>query len=581
MKKFVSPYGATPRRNVVLLLLGLFACVVLMRIVYLQISERSDAIVTRGDSLFTRTKTEPASRGTIVDRNNVPLAVSTLVSSLWVNPHQFEKMPESIQQLSKALGVSADSIQTRLRKTKYDGKGKAVKFSYVKRGLDPTVAKQISRDISGVFTQSEYRRFYPSSDMTSQIIGYNDPDQKGLAGIEQRYDSWLSGKSGTSKIVRSAGGRVFEVLEEITPPIQGQDLQLTIDQRLQYLTYSALLETAEKFSPKSATAVILDAKTSEVLAMISVPSGNPNNRKERRKSLVENRAITHVFEPGSVMKPFAVATALDAGVVSPSTPIDTTPGYLRVTKNVVRDVHNYGQLNVAGVIKKSSNVGTCKIARRVPKEKLQVMYEALGFGEKSAINFPGESRGIMHDIAKVSDFDYCTNAFGYGISATALQVAQAYAVLANDGIKIPATLEKRDNLPAGSRVMSTRTAKQIRRMLKSAVGEGGTGRQATLDDYIMDYSVGGKTGTAHKPIKGGYAKNRYRSIFAGIAPLNNPRIVMVVVVDEPKGKKYYGGLVAAPVFAQVVGKALRMLGVPPDQKPKKAKNRILRASQTD
>ncbi len=507
MRKFVSPYGATPRRNFVLLLLGVFATGVFGRIVYLQTSKAEDIII-RANDLFTRTVKEPASRGTIVDRNNVPLAVSTQVSSLWVNPHQFETSPDAMHKLANALGMPLERLQGRLRKS---------------------------------------------------------------------YDDWLSGTAGSSKISRSVGGKVFEILEEIKPPVQGNDLKLTIDQRLQYLTYMALLETAEKFSARTATAVMLDAKTSEILAMVSVPSGNPNNTQERRKSLLENRAVTNVFEPGSVMKVFAVATALDAGLVGPYTPINTSPGYFKVHKNVVKDIHNYGKLNVSTVIKKSSNVGTCKIALRLPKVKLQAMYEALGLGQKSQIDFPGESKGIMHNMRRMNEFDYCTNAYGYGISVTALQLAEAYAVIANDGIRIPATLEKYDSTPEGTRVMSKRTAKQVRNMLRLAVSEGGTGKSATKDDYMADYTVGGKTGTVHKAIKGGYAKKRYRAIFAGMAPLNDPRVVMVVMIDEPKGKKYYGGQVAAPVFAKVVGKALRMMGVTPDKKGAKRRGRVIHA----
>ncbi|PID62182.1 MAG: cell division protein [Gammaproteobacteria bacterium] len=576
MKKFVSPYGATPRRNFVLFLLGLFACTVLYRIVYLQTS-KADDIIMRANDLFTRTVTEPASRGTIVDRNDIPLAVSTQVNSLWVNPHQFEQMPTEMHKLASVLGQSEKKLRKRLRANKYNSKGERINFVYVKRGLAPAKAKQITDSIPGVFSQSEYRRYYPAGDITAQIVGYNDPDQKGLAGIELLYNDWLSGTAGSSKIVRSVHGQVFEILEEIKPPVQGGNLKLTIDQRFQYLTYMALLEMAEKFSPKSATAVMLDAKTAEVLAMVSIPSGNPNNPKERRTSLLKNRAITDAFEPGSVMKAFAVAAALDAGLVSPYTPINTHPGYMKAHKNLVKDVHNYGRLNVSTVIKKSSNVGTCKIALRMPKIKLQNMYESLGLGQKSQIGFPGESAGIMHKITRMNDFDYCTNAYGYGISVTALQLAQAFAVIANDGVKIPATLEKREDAlqPEGVRVMSARTARQVRKMLKSAVSEGGTGTQATTGDYMSDYTVGGKTGTVHKAIKGGYAKKKYRAIFAGMAPLSDPRIVMVVMVDEPKGKKYYGGEVAAPVFAKVVGKALRILGVAPDRKDMRKKNRII------
>lgn len=576
MRKFVSPYGATTRRNVVLAMLGLFAAVVLARVVYLQVYQ-ADFLVKQGNSRFVRMKKEPALRGTILDRNNIPLAVSTPVSSLWVNPKEILDAPQAIATLANSLGLPLNQLLARIEKKKNGA------FLYVKRGMEPEVAQNIlSQELTGVYSQREYQRFYPSAHVTAQIIGFNNVDDDGQEGMELMYNDWLAGTDGSSEIVRDLRGRVVDVLQEIKPPVQGQELQLTIDKRIQYLMYLALLETAEQFSAKSATAVMLDAKTSEVLAMVSVPSGNPNNRQERRQSLVKNRAITDTFEPGSVMKPFTIASALDAGLVSSRTPISVSPGYWKVAKNVVRDVRNYGSLTVSGVIKKSSNIGTCKVALRLPKAKLQAMYESLGIGQKSQIGFPGEQAGTLRDLTRMNDFDYCTNAYGYGLSTTALQVAQAYAVLANDGVSIPASLVKRDSLPAGTRLMSKRTAKQVRNMLKAAVDQKGTGNLATRGNYMEDYSVGGKTGTVHKVINGEYAKKRYRSVFAGMAPLSDPRIVMVVMVDEPKGEKYYGGLVAAPVFAKVVGKTLRMLGVAPDQKmiPKRETIQVGQKQQT-
>lgn len=582
MRKFVSPYGATTRRNVVLSLLSLFAVAVLGRVVYLQVYH-ADFLVEQGNNRFVRIKKEPALRGNILDRNAVPLAVSTPVNSLWVNPKEIleignhnaeQSVDERIETLANAIGYSTQKLSDKIRAKKNSS------FMYIQRGMEPAIAKQVTdKKIPGVYSLREYRRFYPSGDVASQLIGFSNIDDEGQEGIELLYNDWLAGTAGSSEIVRDPKGKVVDILEEIKPPVQGQGLMLTIDKRLQYLTYLALLETAEKFSAKSATAVMLDAKTSEILAMVSVPSGNPNNAQEKRPSLVKNRAMTDTFEPGSVMKPFVVASALDAGVVHPGTPIQTKPGYLKVGRYVVRDVHNYGRINVAKVIQKSSNVGTCKIALRLPKEKLQAMYESLGFGSTTEIDFPGEQHGRLNQLNKLGDFEYCTNAYGYGMSATALQLAQAYAVLANDGVKIPTSLVKRDNPPIGTRLMSEKTAKRVRKMLAKAVQEGGTGRKATLGDYMQEYSVGGKTGTVHKVINGRYSKNRYRSVFAGMAPLDDPAVVMVVMVDDPKGKKYYGGLVAAPVFAKVVGKSLRILGIAPDKPLKKADSSVVNVSQ--
>lgn len=565
MKKFVSPYGATTRRNVILVLLVVFAASVLARVMYLQIYH-ADFLVKQGNSRFVRIKKEPALRGNILDRNAVPLAVSTPVSSLWVNPKEILGDDKAIAELSTAIAFPFYKLKEKIVAKKQSG------FMYVQRGMSPEVAKQVlAKKLPGVYSLREYRRFYPSADVTSQILGFNGIDDVGQEGLELLYNSWLSGKPGSSEVIRDPKGKIVDILEEIKPPVQGQGLMLTIDKRIQYLTYMALLETAEQFSAKSATAVVLDAKTSEILAMVSVPSGNPNNAKEKKPSLVKNRAMTDTFEPGSVMKPFVVAAALEAGVVHPGTVINTQPGMLKVGKNIVRDVHNYGQLNVSKVIKKSSNVGTCKIALRLPKQELRTIYAGLGFGEKTMIDFPGEQAGKLRKFSKLSDFDYCTNSYGYGISATALQVAQAYAVLANNGLRIPVSLIKRESSPMATRLFSTRTAKQVRKMLAQAVAQGGTGKRATLGEYMQDYSVGGKTGTVHKVINGRYSKKRYRSVFAGMAPLSDPRIVMAIVIDDPKGKKYYGGLVAAPAFAKVVGKTLRILGVAPDKKPNSEK----------
>ncbi|MGY0399440.1 MAG: peptidoglycan D,D-transpeptidase FtsI family protein [Ostreibacterium sp.] len=561
MKKFVSRYGATTRRNVVLLLLMLSAITVLGRVMFLQVYH-ADFLVKQGNSRFVRIKKEPALRGSILDRNAVPLAVSTPVSSIWVNPKEISEDPASIVTLAHAIGYPLNQLQKKISKRKQSS------FLYIRRDMEPALAKQvIAKKLPGVYSLREYSRFYPSADVTSQVIGFNDIDDEGQEGIELLYNDWLSGKSGSSEIIRDPSGRVVDILEEIKPPVQGQGLMLTIDKRLQYLTYLSLLEAIEKFKAASATAVMLDAKTSEVLAMVSVPSGNPNNAQEKKTVLLKNRAMTDTFEPGSVMKPFVVATALDAGLVHPNTPIDTEPGRLKIGKYLVRDTHDYGKLTVETVIKKSSNVGVCKIALRMPKEKLHAMYSALGFGAKSDIDFPGEQSGKLRDMSHLGDFEYCTNAYGYGISVTALQLAEAYAVLANNGVRIPPSLIKRESLPIGKRLISKRTTKQVRKMLGLAVAKGGTGTRATLDSYMQDYSVGGKTGTVHKVVGGKYEKKDYRAIFAGMAPLNDPRVVMVVMVDDPKGGQYYGGLVAAPVFAKVVGKTLRIMGVAPDKKP--------------
>lgn len=579
MKKFVSPYGATGRRNFVLAVLLVFAGLIVFRVSYLQICDvhfwadvdphgqkkcKANFIKKQGEERFVRKRKVPAMRGSILDRHGVPLAVSTPVSSIWVNPREIITDPAAMVQLASAIGYPLKKLQKRINRKKNAG------FMYVKRGLEPAFVKKImAQNLTGVYDLREYRRFYPSAEVTSQVIGFNNIDDEGIEGVEDIYNEWLRGKAGSSSIFRDRSNRVVDILEEITAPEKGQGLILTIDKRIQYLTYSTLLEVAEKFSAKSATAVVLDAKTAEILAMVSVPSGNPNNNQEKTRTLLRNRAMTDVFEPGSVVKPFVVAAALEAGLINANTPIDTNPGRMKVDKEMVVDTHNYGKLDVTGVIRKSSNVGACKIALRLPKETLEATYNALGFGQKSEIDFPGESKGILRKMSTMGDFEYCTNAYGYGLSVTALQLAQAYAVLANDGLKVPVSLVKRDSLPMPQRVLSKHSVKAVQQMLAQAVGLSGTGRRATIGDYTSDYRVGGKTGTVHKVIGKQYSEDRYLSVFAGMAPLDNPRLVMVVMVDDPQGDEYYGGLVAAPVFAKVVGKSLRIMGVPPDKQPTK------------
>lgn len=583
MKKFVSPYGATGRRNFVLLLLSVFSVAIVLRVLFLQecsvhfwaeIDEKTQKrkcaanfIKAKAEARFFRQYEVPAMRGSITDRNGVPLAVSTPVRSIWVNPMEITEHQGAIAALAMMTAIPLNKLQKKIEQRKASA---YPTFMYIERGLEPALAKQITdKKIPGVYSLQEYRRFYPSADVTSQVVGFNDTDDKGVGGIERIYNQWLSGTVGSSKIVRDPSGRVVDILEEITPPVQGQGLALTIDKRIQYLTYVNLLEAAEKFAAQSATAVVLDAKTAEVLAMVSVPSGNPNNAQEKKPALIRNRAVTDVFEPGSVIKPMVIAAAMEAGLVNRYTPIDTRPGRFKVGRNWIKDTQNFGQLDVTGVIKKSSNIGICKVALRLPKENLQAMYSALGFGQKTAIDFRGERKGRLNNIAQLGDFEYCTNAYGYGLSATVLQVAQAYAVLANDGVKVPVSLVKRQSQPGGQRLMSKRSATEVRQMLAAAVDIEGTGSRASMGDYMQDYSVGGKTGTVHKIIDGAYDKDRYQSIFAGIAPLSDPKIVMVVMLDDPRGDAYYGGLVAAPVFAKVVGKTLRIMGVSPDKSPDK------------
>lgn len=572
MKKFVSPYGATSRRNFVLALLAIYALIVLCRVVYLQVYH-AEFLVGEGNNRFIRTITEPALRGLIKDRNGELLAVSTPVSTVWVNPKEIVDDLQSIKSLSESLGLDYGRLAGNIR-------NKADKsFMYIQRGLPPSVVDAImAKKLPGVYDLREYRRYYPGADVMSQVIGFNDIDDHGQEGVELLYDEWLSGQAGSAEVIRDRAGKVVDVLQEISPPVQGQDLILTIDKRIQFLTYQALLEAIDEFDAKAATAVVLDAESFEILAMVSVPSGNPNNALEKKPSLVKNRAITDTYEPGSVIKPISVAAALESGVVNPNTKFETSPGQFRVGKYTVKDVHNYGELDVSGVIKKSSNVGTAKIALKTSRERMRDLFQAVGFGQVSDVGFPGEQAGVLRDFSKLGDFEYVTNTYGYGMSATTLQLAQAYAVIANDGVKRPVSLVKREVMPQGKQLLSKRVAEQVREMIAAAVAQGGTGTRAVLGEYMQDYSVGGKTGTVHKVIDGQYAEKVYRSTFVGMSPVTDPKIVMAIMVDEPQGKAYYGGLVAAPVFAKVVGKSLRIMDVPPDKVDYSDEGKILQVS---
>lgn len=574
MKKFVSPYGSTGRRQFVLFVLGVFACAVLLNVSRLGVF-RADFLKKQGDSRYIRTKVEPALRGNILDRNGEPLAISASMRSISLNPKTIDKT--RLPELAQALGLSANNLAKKINQRRHKH------FMYVRRGVKPSVGQKVlDMNIRGVDTQIEYRRFYPSASATGQILGFTDIDGVGREGMELQYNDWLRGVDGSMKVVQDERRRVMDILQEINPPVQGTDLTLTIDKRIQYLVYEALSDAFEKHRAKTASAVVLDAETSEILAMVSVPSGNPNNPREKKPKLLRNRAVADTFEPGSTLKPLAIATALEVGVIRSNSRINTKPGFWKVGSHLVRDHRNYGVLSIGDIIKKSSNVGTAKVVMKLPKETLHRMYDKLGFGQKTAIHFPSEQVGTLRDFAKISDFDYVTNSYGYGISANVLQLAQAYAVIANNGIRVPVSLIKDSQPPVGEYVFSQRVAKRVRRMLGKVVGQGGSGWRAAMDKYTQDYTVGGKTGTSRKVVRGQYSDLNHTALFVGMAPLNNPRIVMAVMVDDPQADEdvYYGGQVAAPVFSQVVGRALRILNVAPDRPKRKDKKlKLTQAAQ--
>ena len=554
----------------------------------------ADSLTKRGYDRSLRIQTEDALRGMILDREGEPLAISTPVSTLIIDPLRmwatlngdFDRLREACQT-DKAYSVdcawanSGNEEEARLRYQYetlrplatlldedlakfYDELAARAdqQFMYLRRQIPPSIANEaLDLKIPGLRRENGYKRFYPSGEIMGQIIGYTDVEDKGQEGLEKLYENWLAGQAGKVKVLQDRAGRALRVVEEVRPASAGTQLQLSIDKRIQYITHQVLQETKDEFRAESVSAVMVDVKTGEILAMVSLPAGNPNVSAERRAELLKNRSVTDTFEPGSTMKPLAVAAALEAGVITPKTSFRTNGTY-KMGRYTVRDVHNYGTQDTIGIIRKSSNIGMAMISERMPRKKYREFMTNLGFGQPSGIGFPGEQRGHLPHTEKISAFDYATTFFGYGVSSSALQLAHAYATVANNGVAMPLSLLKVEEPPQGTRVMSEKTARAVQKMLEAVVGDGGTGRRANTESY----TVAGKTGTSHKVRKGGgYAEKNYRAIFAGYAPAHEPRIAMVVVVDDPKGSDYYGGLVAAPPFAKIADWSLKMLGVLPDK----------------
>ena len=547
------------RVAVVVLSLVILSVALMWRAVDLHVF-RKDFLQQQGDARYLRVVSEPAHRGVIMDRNGEPLAISTPVDSLWAEPQELLTASDKWPQLAQALSIDLQELKQKLARSKER------EFVYLKRGVSPQIAETVMNlEIPGVNTEREYRRYYPSGEVSSHLVGVTNIDDEGQEGIELAYNDWLKATDGSKRVIKDRLGRVVENVERVTEPQAGKDLILSIDRRIQYLTYRELKAAVTENQASSGSAVVLDTRTGEVLAMVNQPSYNPNNRTGLQGDYLRNRAITDVFEPGSTIKPFTVAAALEAGKFTPNTMINTAPGTLRVGNKTIHDTSNHGLINVSTVIQKSSNVGASLMALAITPRQLWEMFSYVGFGFNSGSGFPGEASGLLSDYSSWRKLDRATLSFGYGISVTALQLARAYTVFANDGMLLPVTLVRQVSYPnqlkpAPERVMSVRTARQVRKMLESVVSSEGTGRRAEVNGY----RIAGKTGTVRVSGDGGYLDDRYHSVFAGMAPASDPRLVMVVVINEPKGDKYYGGAVAAPVFSKVIGGALRLLDVPPD-----------------
>lgn len=552
--------GAANYRGRRITLLGLMLVVVaglIWRAVDLQILHK-DFLQGQGDARHLRVVSIPAHRGMITDRHGEPLAISTPVDSIWANPQDLLTARDEWNQLAKTLDVNRAWLKERIERNA------TREFVYLKRHVQPELAEQVmALGIPGVSLQREYRRYYPAGEVAAHLIGFTNVDDAGQEGLERSFESVLHGTPGSMRVVKDRLGRIVETVERVNEPVPGRDLALSIDRRIQYIAYRELKAAVQMNRAKSGSAVVLDVNTGEVLAMVNQPAFNPNNRDSLRSDHYRNRAVTDLYEPGSTVKPFTVAVALESGQYEPTTLLDTTPGTLRVGPNTIRDVHDYGLIDVTTLIAKSSNVGTGKLALALPPEQLWRKFSAMGLGAASGGNLPGEALGSLPDYHRWYPIDRVTFSFGYGLSATTLQLARAYAALADGGVLKPVSLLPVAQSPAGERVMTDKVARQLISMLEAATGEKGTGGAAR----VPGYRVAGKTGTVRKSGVGGYAEDSYLSLFAGLVPASNPRLAMVVMIDDPRGDDYYGGLVAAPVFGRVMSGALRLLDVAPDDLP--------------
>lgn len=510
----------------------------------------------QGDARSLRVQPIPAYRGMITDRTGTPLAVSTPVQSVWVNPQDFSPDKSQLAELSRLLNTPSKSLMAQM------SRAKKREFIFLQRQLHPVLAKKIEAlKIPGVNFQQEFKRYYPEGDSTAQLVGFTNIDDVGIEGLELAYQDWLMGVSGKKRVVKDRTGRIIEELEVVKEPRPGNDLVLSIDRRIQYLAYHELKNTLEKYAAKSGSVVVVDTQSGEILAAANSPSFNPNARGRYTRDSYRNKAITDVFEPGSVMKPFSIASALSSGLVKPETIIDTRPSWMIVHGHTIRDVHNYGVLDVTGVLQHSSNVGVTKMILLSPPEQLIGLMHRSGFGQRTESGYPGESDGIIVKAKDANPFVLATLGFGYGMSVTALQLAKGYLIFANKGMLLPVTLLHSNTREKGEQVISEKTADVVLGMLEAVLGNEGTGKQAR----IPGFRVAGKTGTARIAGKNGYQDRRYIASFVGIAPVSRPRLVVVVVILEPTRNSYYGAQVAAPLFAKVMSGALRILDVAPDK----------------
>ena len=560
MKKRMS--GATQasfdgRWWVAVALFLLAALVLLGRAVHLQVLDRG-FLSDQGDARHLRVAKISAHRGTITDRNGEPLAVSTPVDSIWANPAELAQHVDEFPRLAESIGEDQQWLLRRITRNLER------EFVYLRRHMSPENAARVKAlGVPGIYVLREYRRYYPAGEVAGHVLGFTNIDDVGQEGLELAYDHWLKGEPGAKRVLKDRLGRSVEDLESIKPPRPGKNLATSLDLGIQYLAYRELKAAIQRNNARSGSVVVLDIVTGEVLAMANQPSYNPNDRAQYSVSRYRNRAVTDILEPGSSFKPFVVAAALESGMVKPDTPVQTSPGFITVGAKVIEDKRNLGEIDVTTVLTKSSNVGAAKIAMALEPLYLWRVLTRFGLGSLTASGFPGESAGLLSDHNHWRSIGQATLAYGYGISVTPLQLAQGYATIGAKGVHKPVSLLKLDHAQGSEDVIGERTAAALVAMMETVVGPEGTGSRAA----VPGYRVAGKTGTAWKFKAGGYSKDKYFAVFAGLAPASDPRLAVVVVIDEPSSGKYYGGEVAAPVFSTIMAGALRVQAIAPDALP--------------
>ena len=526
------------------------------RAAYIQVFS-NDFYQRQGEVRFARTLELPANRGRILDRNGLILASSVPATSIWAIPEDVEMSKAQATQLAKILEMPVSELDKKLATEDKS-------FVWIKRQVDDGLGKQIlAMGLKGIYQRKEYKRQYPEGEAAAHVVGFTNVEDVGQEGVELTFNQDLAGHPGSRRVIKDRLGRVVEAVGETVPPADGRDIQLSIDSKVQFFAYQKLRDAVTVNKARAGSVVVLDAGTGEVLALANYPSYVPDKRRNLTGEQLRNRAVTDTFEPGSVMKPFTVGLSLETGRVTPESLIDTGSGKLTITGSTISDSHPNGVLTVEGVIQKSSNIGTAKIAMQMPPREMWELYSKAGFGQKPQISFPGAVSGRLRPFKTWRPIEQATMSYGYGLSASLFQMARSYTVFSHDGQIIPVTMLKSNQQAVGTQVLSARTAAQIRKMLQMAAGPGGTGQKA----QTIGYSVGGKSGTAYKQIGKGYgsAGNRkYRGWFVGMAPIESPRVIVAVMIDEPTAGQYYGGAVAAPVFSEVVQQTLRMMSVRPD-----------------